>query len=79
MFGDLVGQGQRGPWEQNSYFPLYLMKTYLLNFLMESENSFPGWKARIRIPGNAVQINPEIHSACAAAPWNMRFGNLRGL
>ena len=42
LFGDLVGQGQRGQGVQNSYFPLYLMKKYLLKDLMESENSFAG-------------------------------------
>ena len=30
---------------------------------MESENSFAGWKGTMRILGNTVQINPEIHSA----------------
>ena len=46
---------------------------------MESESSFAGWKSTIRIPGNTVQINPQIHSAGTAAPWNMLFENLRGL
>ena len=79
MFGDLEGQGQRGQLVQNSYFPLYLMKKYLLNFLMESENSFAGGKGIIRIAGNTVRINPEIHSEGATTPWNMLFGNLRSL
>ena len=79
MFGGLVGQGQRGQRVQNSYFPLYLMKKYLLKFLMELENSFAGWKGTIRIPGYTVQINTDIHSAGAAAPWNTLLWNFRGL
>ena len=79
LFCDLVGQGQRGQRVQNSYFPLYWMKKYLLKYLMESENSFAGWKGTMRILGNTVRINPEIHSAGAAAPWNTLLLNFRGL
>ena len=76
MFGDLVGKGQRGQRVQKSYFPL---KKYLLKYLMELEKSFAGWKGTMRILENTVRINPEIHSAGAAAPWNTLLLNFRGI